>query len=82
MKNVLLVVALVGIVGCDDSVSEKNKSDRQLVNYHCNDEQMASMEKAYAICNDSSYISSFCFKQAKMGQCSYIGVNEKAEIKR
>ena len=81
MKKVLLVAAMVALAGCDNSGTIwTNKTDRSLVNYHCDDEQMVAMEKSYAICRDSSYLNSFCFKQAKMSQCSYIGIDEMVEI--
>ena len=85
MKKVLLVATMVALVGCDrgNTVSGSRdwnrQSDHSLVDYHCDDKQMAAMEKSYAICKDSSYLTSFCFKQAKMGQCSYIGVDDMAE---
>ena len=86
MKKVLLVAVTVALVGCDrfnpasDSRDWNNKSDHSLVNYHCDDKQMVAMEKSYSICKDSSYLNSFCFKQAKMSQCSYIDIDEMVEI--
>ena len=85
MKKVLLVAVMVALVGCDqvnpasDSRDWNRQSDHSLVDYHCDDKQMAAMEKSYTICKDSSYLNSFCFKQAKISQCSYIGANPSTE---
>ena len=86
MKKALLVAVTVALVGCDRinpascSRDWDRRSDHSLVGYHCDDKQMAAMEKSYTVCRDSNYLNSFCFKQAKMSQCSYIDIDEMVGI--
>lgn len=57
-------------VGCDTKHLEY-KPEQDMKNYSCTDDQLVTLNREYAICLTSSYMSSYCFEQAKISQCTY-----------
>lgn len=70
MKYILLAILLVG---CKEvHLETKLKDSREdLINYKCSEEDIKLVSKEYQICSKSSYLTHYCFKQAKVSICEY-----------
>jgi len=66
MKYLLLFSLLIGCT------LEKNyKEDIKF--YRCSSKQLEQVIEEQKVCDKTSYYSDYCFKQAKLSQCEYIG---------
>ena len=69
MKIFSIMILLLIVAGCEEVLSPEFV---MLSSYHCDDEQIKLLDAEFSVCNRSSYHSSFCFKQAKVTQCTKI----------
>jgi len=62
MRYGLMVSLICLLSGCSDAGPNP-------VDYTCNAEQLVLVERETAICNNTSYFSSYCFAVAKATHC-------------
>jgi hypothetical protein len=65
MWKLLLILI---ILGCGADIAPSHK----LEEYVCTKEQLELVRIEFEICNESGFISSYCFEQAKKTQCTKI----------
>lgn len=68
MNNLIILLFIFVASSCE----RKSDSD-QLVYYRCSVAQLEIVKKENMECKVSGYLDSFCFRQAKMSQCDYVG---------
>lgn len=69
MKMTLLTALL--LMGC-----EIQHSREPVLDYRCSEKQLDVVKKEVAICNETSFYTSFCFTQAKKTICDKIEVTK------
>ena len=67
MKYIFLMTFL--LAGCKDISNERAKI---LLQYKCTATQLVLVEREYKLCNQTSYLSSYCYETAKKTQCTLI----------
>jgi len=65
-----LIIALL-LAGCD-----KDQMTSGIELYKCTAEQLILVEKETAICGDTGYMSSYCYRTAKKTQCDRMPLPE------
>ena len=70
---VIFFVCLLLLSACDMGVTSTSKTINP-ADYVCNAEQLDLVRTEYNICQDTGYIDSYCFAQAKASQCDKINV--------
>ena len=68
MRILLILITVILISSClDNSGRAKVKAE-----FKCSDDQWVIMVKQYNLCASTSYISTYCYDQARAEQCDII----------
>lgn len=66
-SGLVFLIVLLCLQGC----KREDRLDR-LEDFTCTAEQLDMVKKEFEICKESSYLSSYCFLQAKKTQCDLV----------
>lgn len=64
-----LVVVSILIAGCTEPKPEREN----ITNYKCSSKQADLVKKIFEPCNESDFVSSFCYTYAVITACEYVG---------
>jgi hypothetical protein len=71
MTKLIFILSIIIICGCEEQRLDTPE------NYSCTSEELELVKKEFEICDQSSYMSSYCFLQAKKTICSPLNKKEK-----
>lgn len=72
LKRSVLGLSFFIVLLCLQGCGENTGGRSQVENYRCTSEQLDLVKKEFEICIESSYLTSYCFLQAKKTQCDKI----------
>jgi hypothetical protein len=66
-----MALALLFITGCGAKLEYKESFDEEKIeDYKCSDKDLEMVKKQFSICNESSYVSSYCFLSSVKSHCA------------
>lgn len=76
MLRIIFIALVVVLFGCGERKEVIENPRHVLKNYRCTDVQITQVDRLFKICNESDYFSSFCYEQAVIASCDYLGRGE------